>query len=239
MARQINYEGLEKLEQWEAFVGYTYDDADKATPKKRIMPGDSYEGTLTIGFGHTGIDVRPGMLIDQAHAELLLRSDLARFEARVEKLVTVELTDNQFAALVSFDFNTGALDQSTLLKELNKGNYDCVPFELAKWNKTTIDGKKVVVKGLANRRAVEAALWASGEHVSGQNTPVAVPSKPIITLQSASLAVPIVAGVGSAIGDAGPLFTGAGPVQWALAAIVVIAAIVGAILFIHKRTKTG
>lgn len=224
MTRRINDAALAKIKQWEGFE-----------PKAKPDVG----GVLTSGYGHTGADVHPGMLIDEAHAEILLLNDLGRFEERVEKLVTVPLTDNQFAALVSFDFNTGALDKSTLLKELNKGNYDCVPFELAKWNKATIDGKKVVVKGLANRRAVEAALWAEGEHISSNSAPVDVPSKPIITLQSASLAVPIVAGVGSAIGDAGPLFTGAGPVQWALAGLVLIAAIVGAVLFIHKHTKTG
>lgn len=239
MARRINENGLAKLKQWESFVPYTYDDADPSTPKKRITPGDTHRGTLTIGFGHTGNDVRPGMLINEEHGEFLLRTDLARFEARVEKLVEVPLTDNQFAALVSFDFNTGALHSSTLLKELNKGNYERVPFELAKWNKTTIDGIKVVSNGLANRRAVEAALWAEGAHVSGQNVPVATPSKPVITLQSASLAVPVLAGVGSAIGEAGPLFSGSGPIQWALAAVVIITAAIGAALFIHKRLKTG
>ena len=239
MTRQINEDGLAKIKQWESFVAYTYDDADASTPKKRIMPGDSYKGTLTIGYGHTGQDVHPGMLIDEEHAALLLRNDLARFESRVGRLVKVELSDNQFAALVSFDFNTGGLGQSRLLKELNKGNYGNVPFELAKWNKTTIDGKKVVSEGLANRRAVESALWASGNFVSGQNVPVAVPSKPVITLQSASLAVPVIAGVGSAIGDAGTLFSGAGPVQYALALLVVIGAAIGVFIFVKKQLKKG
>lgn len=224
MPRHISDYALSKLKQWEGFE-----------PKAKPDVG----GVLTIGYGHTGSDIFSGSLIDEKHAEILLLGDLAHFESRVESFVKVPLTDNQFAALVSFDFNTGALDKSTLLKELNKGNYDCVPFELAKWNKATIDGKLTVVKGLANRRAVEAALWAEGEHVSSNTAPVAIPTKPIITLQSASLAVPIVAGVGSAIGDAGPLFTGAGPIQYALAALVVIAAIIGGILFIRKRFKTG
>ncbi len=239
MSRRINAEGLEKLKKWEGFVPYTYDDADPSTPKRRGLKKEQFRGTPTIGYGHTGPDVVPGMIIDEKHACVLLQGDLARFEARVEKLVKVPLTDNQFAALVSFDFNTGALDQSTLLKELNKGNYHNVPFELAKWNKTTIAGKKVVSEGLANRRAVEAALWAKGSFVSGQNVPVAVPSKPVVTLQSASLAVPVIAGVGSAIGDAGPLFSGAGPVQWALAALVVIGALVGAVIFVNKHLKRG
>lgn len=224
MTRRINDNGRAKLKQWEGL-------------KLRASP--DIGGTLDIGYGHTGPDVVEGMLIDEAHADLLLTSDLARFERRVETLVKVPLTDNQFAALVSFDFNTGALDKSTLLKELNKGNYDCVPFELAKWNKATVNGKKVVVKGLANRRAVEAALWAEGGHVSSNTVSVAIPSKPLVTPQSIALAVPVMTGVGSAIGDAGPLFSGAGPVQWALALVVLLAAVIGITIFVHKRLKKG
>ncbi len=37
---------------------------------------------------------------------------------------------------------TGTFKGSTLLKKLKHGNYAAVPAELAKWNKTTIDGKK-------------------------------------------------------------------------------------------------
>ncbi|WP_247643165.1 lysozyme [Brucella sp. B13-0095] len=85
----------------------------------------------------------------------------------VERLVKVPLTDNQFAALVSFDFNTGALDKSTLLKKLNKGDYAAVPVELMKW--VNAGGKKI--NGLVNRRAAEAGLWAKGDFVSSNYVP--------------------------------------------------------------------
>lgn len=215
MTRRISEESLAKLKQWEGLNLRAYRDTG---------------GKLTIGYGHTGTDVQAGSLIDEQHAENLLLSDLARFENRVEKLVKVPLTDSQFAALVSFDFNTGALDKSTLLKELNKGNYDCVPFELAKWNKATVGGKKVVVKGLANRRAVEAALWAEGEYVSSNTVPVAVPTKPFITQESVTWGATVLASLGS-------LFDGAGPVQYALAGIIILGAVVGGFLFIKKRRK--
>jgi len=71
------------------------------------------------------------MVIGDKAAERILQNDLAKFEARVEQLVKVPLTDNQFAVLVSFDFNTGALHKSTLLRKLNKGDYAAVPGELA------------------------------------------------------------------------------------------------------------
>jgi lysozyme len=231
MSRRINAEGLEKLKKWEGYVPYTYDDADESNPKKRIKPGDNYKGVLTIGYGHTGPDVRPGMEVNLKKAEELLQNDLARFERRVEKLVKVPLSDNQFAALVSFDFNTGGLASSTLLKELNKGNYHNVPFELAKWNKATVKGKKVVLPGLANRRAVEAALWAKGGYIASNTTVVATPAKPLVTKESITWGAGILATLGS-------LFEGSGPVQWALGAVIVLAFTGGVFLFVRKQLRT-
>jgi lysozyme len=59
--------------------------------------------------------------------------------------------------LVSFDFNTGALHKSTLLKKPNTGDYDAVP-------------KKS--KGLVNRRSAEAGLWAKAEFVASNTVAV-------------------------------------------------------------------
>ncbi|MGU3576416.1 lysozyme [Brucellaceae bacterium C25G] len=102
------------------------------------------------------------MQITKAEASRILRSDLAKFEKRVSDLVKVPLSDNQYAVIVSFDFNTGALHKSTLLKKLNKGDYNAVPAELAKW--VNAGGNRV--QGLVNRRVAEAGLWAKGEFVS-------------------------------------------------------------------------
>jgi lysozyme len=79
----------------------------------------------------------------------------------VEKHVIVPLTDNQYAALVSFVFNMGETNfrNSTLLRRLNAKDYAAVPAELAKWNKVTVDGQKVPSMGLTKRRKAEAELW--------------------------------------------------------------------------------
>jgi GH24 family phage-related lysozyme (muramidase) len=147
MTRRINAEGLSLIKKWEG---------RKLTAYRDVV------GVLTIGYGSTGSHVKLGMTITEAEAEALLRKDLSRFEERVSRLVKVPLTDNQFAALVSFDFNTGAIDKSTLLKKLNKGDYNAVPSELMKW--VNAGGKRV--QGLVNRRAAEAGLWAKGEFVA-------------------------------------------------------------------------
>ena len=118
-------------------------------------------GVWTIGYGHTGLKhkdgtVRVGRKVTQAEADRLLAHALKVFSDRVNRLVKVPLTQNQFDALVSFDFNTGAMAKSTLLKKLNAGDYADVPSELSKW--TRAGGK--VLAGLVRRRASEANLWS-------------------------------------------------------------------------------
>ncbi|MCA8830184.1 lysozyme [Hymenobacter pini] len=78
-------------------------------------------GVLTIGVGHTGPDVKAGQTITRERSQQLLTYDLQRFEAAVNSLVTVPLTQNQFNALVSFAFNlgAGALQKSSLLTYIN------------------------------------------------------------------------------------------------------------------------
>jgi lysozyme len=174
MVRRINANGLDLLKRWEAFIPFAYDDFDPPKTRRKIKPGDKVNGTLTVGYGSTGAHVKPGMTITEAEASDMLLADLDRFERAVDRKVIVPLTDNQFAALVSFCFNVGEgnFGSSTLLKKLNRGDYASVPSELAKW--VTSKGKRM--QGLVNRRAAEAGLWAKGAFVSG-NTIDARPAK--------------------------------------------------------------
>lgn len=211
--RRINAAGLALVKQWEGLKTRAYRDVG---------------GIWTIGYGHTSAAGAPTvtstMVITEAKAEEILRADLAKFEERVARLVKVPLTDNQFAVLVSFDFNTGGLGKSTLLKKLNAGDYDAVPAELMKW--VNAGGKRV--KGLVNRRAAEAGLWVKGEFVSTNTQPAAAKAPEVVTKENVSWA----AGILSTIAFA---FTGNGPLQWALAGILVASFVVGAVLFIRKR----
>ena len=110
----------------------------------------------TVGYGHTGPDVKPGLAITDAKATALLRTDVERFEAAVRKLAPVT-TQGQFDAMVSFAFNAGegALAKSTLLKLHNAGNYSAAANEFGKW--VNAAGKKM--PGLITRRAGEAAIY--------------------------------------------------------------------------------
>lgn len=118
-------------------------------------------GVLTIGYGHTGSDVTPGMKISQQVADQLLACDLKRFEDAVTRL-TPHVTQHQFDALVSFAFNLGegSLQRSTLRKHHNAGNHAEAAREFAKWNHA---GGKVVA-GLTRRRAKEASVYTSGAY---------------------------------------------------------------------------
>jgi lysozyme len=95
-------------------------------------------------------------------AELLLYADLMESAKDVAKLVKVPLTENQFAALTSFHFNTGALGRSTLLKLLNAKQYAAAADQFLRWNKGTVRGKLVVLPGLVKRRAEERQLFLLG-----------------------------------------------------------------------------
>jgi len=143
-SKHINQEGFKLLTTFEGCELTAYDDGG---------------GVWTIGYGHTGDDVYPGLTISQTQAEELLREDLEKFESYVEDAVEVEIDDNQFSALVCFCFNVGpgteGFGGSTLLKLLNNGDYQGAANQFPVWNK--VNGEPW--PGLTRRRLVEQALF--------------------------------------------------------------------------------
>jgi lysozyme len=125
----------------------------------KLMAYKDIVGVLTIGYGSTGAHVTPGLKISQVEADALLIKDLRRFEDGVEKLVTCELTGNQFSALVCFSFNVGlgSLKSSTMLKLVNSGDFKGAAEQFLRWNKA--QGK--VIAGLTRRRTAERDLFLS------------------------------------------------------------------------------
>ena len=117
-------------------------------------------GVWTIGYGHTK-DVEPGMQITKEDADEMLVEELHEYESYINDFVTAPLSQNQYDALVSWVYNLGPtnLSQSTLLRELNQGNYNGVPSEIRRWNKA--GGK--VLDGLVRRREAEALMWSGGD----------------------------------------------------------------------------
>lgn len=116
----------------------------------------------TIGYGNTffedGTPVVAGNAITQQKAEQLFELISNEFSAKVAKLVTSKVNENQFGALTSFAYNCGIanLQKSTLLKKVNSNPNDpSIKAEFLKWNKAS--GK--VLAGLTRRREAEANLY--------------------------------------------------------------------------------
>ena len=111
----------------------------------------------TIGWGHTGPEVKPGLKWSQDMADRTLMKDLHKFETAVSAVVRVPMTQGQFDALVCLTYNIGigAFQNSTLLKLLNARNYDGAAEQFKRWNKAA--GK--TLRGLTRRRAAEQCLF--------------------------------------------------------------------------------
>src|SRR5690606_36958819 len=88
-----------------------------------------------------------------------LRKDVRIDERAVLLLISVPLTEGLFDALVSFTFNhgAGALQRSTLRREVNRLEHESVPAVLMKW--VWAAGKRF--PGLIKRRNTEARTYFS------------------------------------------------------------------------------
>ena len=117
-------------------------------------------GVWTCGYGSTK-GVEEGDVWSQDKADHMLEVELKEFGDYVNNLVDVPLSQNQFDALVAWTFNLGPsnLSSSTLLKVLNKGEYEEVPAQIKRWNKV----KGEVSRGLIRRRQAEALLFECKE----------------------------------------------------------------------------
>lgn len=140
---QLSAAGLSLLKQSEGFRAQTYLDA---------------AGLPTIGYGHrlTRSESYPNG-ITAAQAENILAWDVREAEQAIAGLVKVPLTQGQFDALVDFTFNLGAgrLAASTLLSDLNSGQYEPAAQQLLRWDHA---GDREL-PALKARRAAEFQLW--------------------------------------------------------------------------------
>lgn len=121
-------------------------------------------GVTTICFGHTKTAKMGQSKTDQECYELLVE-DL-KDTSKALDYVTVPITPHLEAALRSFIFNVGssAFKNSTLLKKLNKKDYQGACDELQKWIKATDrrTNTLIVLPGLVKRRANERDMCMVG-----------------------------------------------------------------------------
>jgi lysozyme len=149
----ISPAGVRFIGRWEGFRGRLYNDP---------------LGHCTIGFGHL---VHRGNCdgsepdrfkrgITRGRGLKLLRNDIAGYQSAINDLVQVALNQQQFDALVSFAYNIGtsAFATSTLLRKLNRSDYQSVLSELMRWTNGGLPG-------LVNRRRAEGELFEHGRYV--------------------------------------------------------------------------
>lgn len=131
----------------------------------RLEPYMSQEDDgLTVGWGHKIVTAAERKKyangITEDEAEALLLADMMKAEAAVAKIPG--LNANQEGALISLAFNigAGAFGKSTAARLAKAGEHEKVPAAIKMWNKVTVNGKKVVSKGLTRRREHEAFVYA-------------------------------------------------------------------------------
>lgn len=147
---RISEKGLNLIKKYEGFSSRPY-----------MCPAN----IPTIGYGSTyypngtKVKLSDDSISEDEATQILEYIAQKDFGSAVNKFVIVELTQNQFDALVSFAYNIGrtAFENSTLLKLLNRGEYEAAAEQFEKWNKS--GGK--VLSGLTKRRFDEQKLFLS------------------------------------------------------------------------------
>jgi lysozyme len=149
------------LELIQSFEGY-----HTAQPDGSCVAYLCPAGVPTIGWGCTE-GVRLGMRWTRKQADEAYLRELSKFEAGINRLVTVEMNQNEFDAMVSLAYNIGlggkdrrgktvpGFSTSTVLTKLNRGDRTGAAAGFPLWNK----GGGRVLNGLVRRRKAEADLF--------------------------------------------------------------------------------
>lgn len=144
---RVSQKGLADIVAHEAIVTSKYKDS---------------VGVWTIGIGHTASAGHPDPQAVQGHLSIddvmeIFISDIAKFERRVEDAFDVPLSQAQFDAAVSFDFNTGAIDRATWVEQVNHGDIVKARASFMNWRKP---------KEIIPRREKERDLFFDGIYAS-------------------------------------------------------------------------
>jgi lysozyme len=118
----ISAAGIAAIKQREGFKLRAYQDTRKI---------------WTIGVGHTGPDVKRGVIWSEPHVDAILVLDLQKFENAVNMAAKNVLTQNQFDACVSLAFNIGVQGfiGSSVVKQINSGNMQAAADDFLMWEK--------------------------------------------------------------------------------------------------------
>ena len=146
--------GAKLIKKWEGCEKRRADGKFDAYPD----PGSGDGKPWTIGWGSTGADVKKGAIWDQVQCDARFIEDMKSYVGEVARFIgTAATSPNQFDALVSFHYNTGAIATSSLGKLHKQGRFAEAQGEFGKW----IYNNHKPMNGLKSRRADEAKLYAA------------------------------------------------------------------------------
>jgi GH24 family phage-related lysozyme (muramidase) len=149
--RAIGTAGMKLIQTFEGCAKKRSDGTFEAYPD----PGSGGD-PWTIGWGATGAGIKKGVVWTQQQCDERFTKDMQRYADDVSRaLGNAPTTQNQFDALCSFHYNTGAIGKATLTKRHKEGKFAEAANEFAKWNKA---GGRVLA-GLTRRRTAEAELY--------------------------------------------------------------------------------
>lgn len=152
---RLDDEGVRVIVGFEALILHPYRDV---------------AGIETVCVGHVvrpedRVWLRDG--VTRSECESVLKRDTTRFVDALNRLVKVKLSQPMVNALCSLIFNigVGAFETSTVLRELNWGNYTKAADAFLLWRFAKVkqkDGTFAKKPVLLGRREAEAALFRSG-----------------------------------------------------------------------------
>jgi len=175
MIKDISKAGLSELAAYEAISTVPYLDS---------------AGVKTIGLGSTSSDI-PDIGTWAWDKEITIKEacdiyvkGLRKYIKGVNEVLAVEVTQAQFDALVCFCYNVGVggMKSSSLMRWVNERGSDLqIRTGFRMWNKISVGGKKVISKGLDNRRNAEADLFILGKYRASPilHFPVNAAHKPV------------------------------------------------------------
>lgn len=149
----------------ERFIGYTYDDQRKWKDGKPIKyTGGTKYGTLTIGYGHTGDDVKKNMTITKPEAEKILDKDINEAAGCIRRILSAwkkdeklkcepyKVTQGMYEAMISLVFNAGcqSVRNSDWIQDVKKCKYEDASDKIVGWRKPN-----------EKRRKLESELFCS------------------------------------------------------------------------------
>lgn len=188
---QFSAQGLQTLERLEGW-------SNQNNPAKGEIPGVCYDdsaGHGTVGYGHEYprghncawymnhsnnaysrqyeyYKQHPLTEGSPVAVQLLEQDVQIKAVAPIEQLVHVQLTQQQFDALVIWVFNVGGngFSISDSLKDINACDMNTVPSDFTHFDHITVNKKKMVSCGLYRRDMVSSEIWISGAYTVPRDT---------------------------------------------------------------------